>query len=1213
MFLYQGYIQWGNFGFPLKPNILNSFKSLTWNPYAYYGLPVETPWISLFGNISSASIILLGGLWNLNIAVKIYIFLSTFFMAYSFYLLIGCFSKSLIARGFSVVFILANPLTLQFIGQGDPFQFIIWGIFFLSLYFLLKSLKIMGKTMKVYLFVSVTFLSLTVSVPQLFYLGSILYVIFIFYSIFIEGKLKLSGLKKFFKILLSTIPLLLLLIMPLILPTLFGAYNLSPTSSIANPLSNFIANSSSFPNMLLMNSYSTLDTAVLLGGLRTTFLSNLWSVITTVFIIVIFSSGIIFMDKKMLFLELVIILAALFGSGYASPIFAVNTYLYTHIFGYQVLNASYYWEWLIIVPLYAILTAMLIDHLIEIALNLENYAFEFMITKSKPLSFNKFEYEHRIRLHLLPRQSKVLLVIAISVVVMLLAPPLLGQGFYGGGNSGIHSTNVPASYTQLVRKLDELVGGSSVGVAYFTPDNYVYFGNNSKGVSQPLLVDPNVRSPGIPSYLAPAAVSNNFFYWLYTEFYLNETNQVAQLFSVMGVKYFVTLNGVISASSLYLANSENATKLMQYQKDVKILFSNSNYSLFESTLNTNVANSVKGFTLMSSNYSSLSDAAAIGVNLSKITPVFTGDLNSTNFNFFLNNTTGAIFTNSNSLLTLAIDKYTNSNDTINPLSYVNNYYSSTNQGWLSSYTLETSNIGGILTDPYQFALTSSNKPMSAHFNVNHQGNYSLYAEVMVMQPNSKMQFTIDGESTIIDSNITSFHWIKVPFQTNSTKNDLSITSLYGLIGIQRVVIVKSGLISNEIDMVQKIMKLKGIPILYLNDSGYYQLSETGINPIKVELINTQNKSIGNYQQLISIPESYLNGKSNGNLSNLQWQYSNGSIIPSWLQNYNNTSATWWLRIANLSALGHLDIFLTFYPKNTNLLNAQKTGESPVISPLYNNGASIFKKFDSYGLISSGTNQYYTTNIGLYFYVKFYNPTLIPGKQALVGWSYDTGIDAPMFASLSNRSFAQPYYYANRSYYLSPHISDGHYYLLGTAMEYPEAYWYVNNTVVQTADSWSFVNYSGTFVRPTGVNVSVLYSFMTDLPPNNVMPTVNIQNVSEFQLVDEINNDSLPLKPANVFNNPNGYQVKNIVSKITIVKYGYFTGMKETVGGFKVYPIMGGLSFVLVSDGELHTANFVSVDYNLLLYGVAIYAFTIAVSTAYFFSDFMRTRKKGGKM
>jgi hypothetical protein len=1066
---------------------------------------------------------------------------------------------------------------------------------------------------KIYLFVSVIFLSLTVSIPQIFYLGSVLYLIFIFYNFVVDkGRLKLDGLKKFVKILVASISLLVLLIMPMILTTIFGAYNLSPNSVVANPLNNFIAYSASFPNLLLMNSYPMLNTAVLLGSISSVFLINFWYVITAFFVLVLFVSGIIFMDRRMLFLELVIIMAALFGSGYASPISAVNTYLYTHMFGYQVLNTSYYWEWLIIIPLYAILTGMLVDHLVKSASKSGKYTFGVMVTGRQAISSEKFDHKNEFTLNLVPRQNKIVLTIVLAVVVMLISPPLAGQGFYGGGNIGIHPTNVPESYSQLVQNLSDLVGNSSIGVAYFTPDSYVYFGNNTNGVSQPLLIDPVVRSPGVPNYLAPPVVSINFFYWLYTEFYLNETHEVAQLFSIMGIKYFVTLNGVISASSLYIANSKNATRLMQYQNDVMLIYSNSNYSVFESTLNVDVANSAQGFTLMSSNYDSLSEAVALGINVSKIAPVFSGDLNSSNFNFFLNNTTSMIFSNSNSLLTLAIDRYTNSSDTIDPLSFTNNYYYSPYQGWMSSTGLETNNNGYILSDPYSFAITATNKSMSSNFVIGDSGNYTMYAQVLLSQPDSKMQFTIDGSSTTIDSNIEGFQWIRIPFHANSTENELSIKSLSGLNGVQRIVVVKSGLVGNERSTIQQFTKSRGIPVLYLNDSGYAQISETGIYPIKVVLTNNQNKSTGIFQQLISVPESNFGSNANSNLSNLQWQYSNGSVIPSWMQSYNNTSAIWWLKIANIPPFGHMDIFLTFYPKNSTVLNAETTGESPIINTLYNNGASVFQQFNSSGIVGSGTNQYYPTYAGLFFFAKFYDPTGISGNQALAGWSYGAENDAPMFAALSNTSYVQPYYYVNGPNYLLPHLSDGHYYLFGTVLDYPAAYWYINDTVVQTADSLSFVNYSATYVRPTGVNVSVLYSFMTNLPPNNVMPSVSIQNSSEAQLIGDINNDSTFQKPVEIVNNPNGYKVKNIESSITVVRYGYFSGMKETVKGFRVYPIMGDLIFVLVSEGNAHTANFVSVDYNLLLYGVIVYVLAIAVPAVYFVITFRRNRKINGR-
>lgn len=867
--------------------------------------------------------------------------------------------------------------------------------------------------------------------------------------------------------------------------------------------------------------------------------------------------------------------------------------------GYQVLNASYFWEWIIITPIYGILIGMLIEHLIEIYSRPKTYNIKFILKIDDEMSSNKSTQTRKIALRISSKNSKFTLIIVLFIIIMLITPPLIGQGFYGDGNAGIHSNTVPKSYNKLVQKLDNLVGNTSDGVAYFTPDNYVYFGNNSNGVSQPLLINSKLSSPGIPSYGSPPVTSSNFFYWLYTEFYLNETHEAAQLFSIMGIKYFVTLNGVISASSLYIANKANATKLMLYQKNIKLLCSNPKYSLFESTLNVNIASDVKGFSLMSSNYNSISGAAGLGLNISKIVPVFTEDLNSTNFNFFLNNTQSMIFFSSNSLLTLAINRFTNETNSINPLSFTNNYYNNPYQGWISSRALESTNNNYIISDPYSFAVTSSNRSISSQFETRDSGNYTMFIQVLLSNINSKMKITVDGETIKLNSTKTGFQWIRVPFNSITQGNNFSVSSISGLNGVQRVVILKRGFVQNELLRIKDLIKLKNIQVFYLNNSGYAQISETGISPVRITLFNDQNKFTKVYDQMVTVPKSYLNSGSNLNMSNIQWQYSNGTIIPSWMQTFNNTSVTWWLKIDNIGSYSKLDIFLTIFPKNKNVLNSEDSGESSLINPRYNDGNSVFRHFNSSGLLDSGKNYYFPTNSGLYFYAKFYNSTGIVGNQALAGWSFDGGKDTPMFAALSNTSYSQPYYFSNHPHYFSPHIPNGKYYLFGTALEYPEAYWSINNKVIQTANCSSFVNYSGTFFRPTGVNVSVLYSFLTYLPPNNVMPLVYIENISNFKTIETINDESSSHGSLTVIDNPNGYKVKNISSSITVVRYSYFSGIIETSKGFRIYPIMGGLIYVLVSTTNSKVANFVSIDYSLLLYGVFVYIISLAIPVSFF--------------
>jgi len=1226
MLQYTGYVQWGNFAFPLRNNIYNSLKIITWDPYSYNGIPVITPWISLFGNLSNLSIIIFGGLLNLNIAVKIYILISTFFMVFSFYIFIGAFVHPTIPKVIAMVFILLNPLTLQLIGQGDPFQFIVWGFYFLSVWTFKKYTFSVGSHKQIYFLISLIMLSFTVAIPQIFYLGVPLYIIFIFYFLLVEeGNYSKHAFLSFIKILFLSLSLLAMLIMPLVLTTLFGAFDLSPTSSFANPLNNYIAYSATFFNLLEMNAYPMLQNTVLLGALNSHLFAEIWHLAIGMLVFFIFLSGIAFRNVKMLFFEFIVIVAALIGSGYSSPISSFNVFLYTHMPGYQVLNTSYYWEWLVIVPFFAIVLSMMVENLLSACTlnkrNSVNNAMNYTSLRSLDNTLTK-KWNDRARIFMGRIKSKLpiySIIVVFLLIFTIILPPLVGQGFYGGGNSGIHQDGVPKSYNSLISKLDGLIGSSQVGVAYFTPDNYVYFGNNTNGVSQPLFNDPGFRSPGVPSYLSPPVVSSNYFYWAYTQFYMNRTHYIAQLMGLMGIKYFVTLNGVISASTLYIANSANSSDLMRYQHDVKLINETSSYDIYESTLKIDAANSAKSFTLFSSNYNTLLNAADLGLNISDLSPVLTGDMSQSDFNFFFNNISSMILWSNQSLISLAIDRFANDSNSVDPLRYTDNYDDSTYEGWINSNVLETSSADYIISSPYPFAITSTDKPLTSTFTTSGSGNYSLWAYILNSPfPASSMKFDVNGRVEVVNTSIENamgnFSWIKIPVNVSNSSVNFTATSLSGINGIERIVLLKKGAVSSEIVSIDHFIKIKHINVLYLDKNGAVQLGETGIEPLGITLRNSQHNSTGTYQQVVQIPIRYLSNYANSNLSNVQWQYASGKIIPSWLQSFNSSVATWWIKVSNIPADGNLTVYLAFFAKNHSVLNSFNTGESSLINPSFDDGRSVFNQYNSTSLVGSGTNILYPTDhVGFYFYTNFYNPSGIPLNQGLVGWNYRAGIDTPMFAGLSNTTYLQPFYYVNGSNYLSPHIKDGSYHLLGTGLIYPEAYWFVNNTIVATANSTYFTNSSETYIRPTGVNISVLYSFMTTLPPNAVMPSVSVISIcNPVQIVTEINDDTSGFNPMNVSNNPNGYTISGNINNITFVRYGYFQGMIETIRGFGEIPVMGGLDYVLISVGSHTSASFISKDYSFLLEGIILFTGTVSGSVGFIIFDYIRHRRRDHK-
>ena len=82
--------------------------------------------------------------------------------------------------------------------------------------------------------------------------------------------------------------------------------------------------------------------------------------------------------------------------------------------------------------------------------------------------------------------------------------------------------------------------------------------------------------------------------------------------------------------------------------------------------------------------------------------------------------------------------------------------------------------------------------------------------------------------------------------------------------------------------------------------------------------------------------------------NVEFFYYNGSVIPSWLENYTSSKAIWWLKLPSIS--NSMVIYMGFAPSTTSLFNNVNTGEAPQLSSTYgqyDDGANIFTIYDSF--------------------------------------------------------------------------------------------------------------------------------------------------------------------------------------------------------------------------------------------------------------------------
>ena len=139
----------------------------------------------------------------------------------------------------------------------------------------------------------------------------------------------------------------------------------------------------------------------------------------------------------------------------------------------------------------------------------------------------------------------------------------------------------------------------------------------------------------------------------------------------------------------------------------------------------------------------------------------------------------------------------------------------------------------------------------------------------------------------------------------------------------------------------------------------------------VHITNTQNISTSQpFQQMLNVSYSLYKGYAASNFQNVEFFYSNGTIIPSWLEGYNySRNAIYWLKIGSIPASSSITIYIGFALNSTNLFNNKTTGEAPQLSSTYaeyDDGNNVFINYDNFANLSETQRHYSfpTSNIGI---------------------------------------------------------------------------------------------------------------------------------------------------------------------------------------------------------------------------------------------------------
>ncbi len=338
--------------------------------------------------------------------------------------------------------------------------------------------------------------------------------------------------------------------------------------------------------------------------------------------------------------------------------------------------------------------------------------------------------------------------------------------------------------------------------------------------------------------------------------------------------------------------------------------------------------------------------------------------------------------------------------------------------------------------------------------------------------------------------------------------------------------------------------------------------------IPLTITNSQDNSTSNpYQQMVIVPSSVYGGYAASNFQNVEFFYSNGSIVPSWLQNYTSTNATWWLKLSSISASSSKTVYMGFVSKSTNLLNTVNDGEAPQLTcpnPSETNITS--SNCPNYGVYDDGARVFlYYNNFSTSSDASYYNsPPYAPPNETL-------SIDDSLHVFVKNISnpdvfMATPVvtsYYSFTTYITSSGIAQnittngvsydwqtagcgaGQYNQVDLPFGRPsEAYF--KNYFIGIVKS-VFSNCGNSYILFEAVPgtygyVNIAYLFANTYPPNDKMPSISFGYPSNITKPTNIPSYA----PLTISNNQN-VSVSNFQQMVNVPS-SIFTGYANTASG-----------------------------------------------------------------
>jgi len=319
-----------------------------------------------------------------------------------------------------------------------------------------------------------------------------------------------------------------------------------------------------------------------------------------------------------------------------------------------------------------------------------------------------------------------------------------------------------------------------------------------------------------------------------------------------------------------------------------------------------------------------------------------------------------------------------------------------------------------------------------------------------------------------------------------------------------------------------------------------------VKQFEVNITNNQSIATPNpIQVLVKINKIYYSSYLvyNGSFANFEFYYSNGTIIPSWIESFNTSTILVWLKLYSISADSTISIYLGFASSTTNLLNnsgKNGIGEAPQLSKTYaeyDDGANVFNFYDNFAGTSLNTSKWSTSSSGASYSISngltvtgngngiwFYGKIIqnYPSIFDLYVKSYTNGA-SQIRSGFSLNQGGEPNYDFKAKPSTSSSSNDAELEsalasinFVNTTIVYPLSY-IQSFAWVSTGSQWAQVNYTDTLIGSnTKYSIADYYpsiwfvyatsgSFTTvsywarvrAYPPNGVMPIVHILGGSQF--------------------------------------------------------------------------------------------------------------------